>query len=140
VEQVALTVTDAAGQAVRVIADSVAMVGDKLLITEVKDGLGAKLSPGQKAMFEVAMGEGKIAIVSADIAERFLLRAGVDLFSQTTRLSQIGIRLEAMVGSRAVGQLARMGGGSAVGGAVRVLSGPVGIVITEFLLHTGYAN
>jgi hypothetical protein len=86
------------------------------------------------------MTEGKIAIVSADIAAKFNLQAGVDLFSQATKLSQISIRLEATIGSRAVGQLARLGGGSAIGGAVRVLSGPVGIVLTEFLLHMGNAN
>jgi RHS repeat-associated protein len=140
IEQVALTVTDSSGKTMRVIADSVGIVGDKLLITEVKDGLGAKLSPGQKAMFEVAFGEGKIAIESATIAKQFGLEAGTNLLSQVGVLEQISVRLEATIGSRAARQLARMGGGHAIGGVLRVLGGPVATVIFEFGLYTKELN
>ena len=133
VEHVALTVTDTGGKSFTVIADSIAMKGDMLLITEVKDGLAAKLSPGQKAMFDVAMKGGNISIVSAQKAGEFGMLAGQSLFSQAGEVTKLSIRLEAMTGSRAVGQLARTLGtpaGAAVG-VLRVL-GSVGFGVATF--------
>lgn len=129
-EQVKLNITDVAGKSISVIADSVAMKGDQLIISEVKDGLGAKLSAGQRAMFSAALGEGKIAIASSEVARQLGLKAGVDIFAQSSRLTQIAVRLEAMSGSRAVGQLMRIGGGGVLGGALRVIGGVGGALAT----------
>lgn len=123
--------TDAAGGKFTVIADSVAMKGDQLIITEVKDGLGARLSAGQKAMFEVAYGEGKIAIQTAENAAKFGLEAGTNLFSQSAKLTQIAIRLEAVTGGRAAGQLLRLiGTEGVVGGVIRGVLGVGGALPT----------
>jgi hypothetical protein len=131
-EQVALSVSDGAGKSFTVIADSIALKGDTLLITEVKDGLFAKLSPGQKAMFEVAMKGGDISIVSSNKAAEFGLKAGESLFSQAGTVAKLAIQLEANTGSRAAGQLVRALGSQ--GGAVGVLRvlGSVGFGIARF--------
>lgn len=124
VSQVALTVTDSGGKSFAVIADSVAVIADRLVITEVKDGLNAKLSPGQKAMFDAAFRDGKIMINSAEKASLLGLEAGKDIFSQAKTLSQVAVRLEAWTGSRAAGQLLRIGGaGGAIGGVLRFVGG-----------------
>lgn len=141
IEQVALTVTDAAGKQFTVIADAIGIKGDKLLISEVKTGLSAKLSPNQRAMFEVALSKGEIAIQSAERAGALGLRAGQSLFSQGSTLAQVAIQLEAATGSRAAGQLLRSAAGQgAIGGVVRFLGSGAALVITEGLLHTGGLN
>jgi hypothetical protein len=130
-EQVALKVTDTAGKSFTVIADSIALKGDMLLITEVKDGLAAKLSPGQKAMFDVAMKGGDISIIAAENAGKLGLNAGQSLFSQAGEITKLSIQLEAWTGSRAAGQMMRSLGTHGAIGVLRVL-GSVGFGIVTF--------
>jgi hypothetical protein len=101
----------------------------------------AKLSPGQRAMFEVALSKGDVAIKTAENAAKLGLEAGRSLFDQSATLTRVAIHLEAVTGSRAAGQLLRSAAShGAIGGAIRILGGAAFFVITEIGLHSGEAR
>ncbi|MEB0032208.1 RHS repeat-associated core domain-containing protein [Undibacterium sp. RTI2.1] len=140
VEQgVKLLVTSADGTSRIMIADSVAMKDGLLIITEVKDGLGAKLSAAQKMIFEIAKDEGTIAIVSSDRAGRLGLEARVNLIEQTTFIQRIAISLEANIANKAAGQLTRVlgtDGAATIFRVAKIATGLMATITIELATHS----
>jgi RHS repeat-associated protein len=123
-EKVGITVTDSGGKSFQVIADYVAVYVDRIVIGEVKSGLGARLSLNQAAMFDAALtGRGSLLVTTA--ANRALLSEAL-AGAETARLA---LSLDAAAGSRALRQFARFGL-VGVGGALSILASPIVLGMT----------
>ena len=123
------------------VADFIAAKDGELIIGEVKNGLGAKLTQFQKALAGDATALQRLAIVSEERAASLGLEAGTMLGKQLSAGARIMFTLEASFGSRAAGQAGRMWGAEAMGtrllmGTLRVV-GSVGMTILTMEANVG---
>jgi RHS repeat-associated protein len=139
-EGVKLLIRNANGELITVIADSIGVKDGLVVITEVKDGLGAKLSPGQKALFSEAARTGSVMIAAEDRAAALGLKAGVMMIDQAGTVTRLAIRLDGTLVGRAAGQAIRAAGTDGVASMVRVIGSASFFVATELLLHMGAAQ
>lgn len=115
------------------IADYIATKDGQVIIGEVKDGLGSKLSSFQRALAGDASALQRLVIVNAEKATALNLEAGTMLVKQLGVGAKLTWMLDAQFGSRAAATGARMWGADAMAvrigiGALRVF-GSVGFVL-----------
>ena len=110
---------------IRGVADFLATKNGELLIGEVKDGKGAKLSAFQKAMFGEAGALERLTISSAERAASLNLKAGELLVTQLSTSAKVAYTLTGELGGRAAGEASRRVGGSL---ATRVAFGALKVV------------
>jgi hypothetical protein len=114
-------------------------VDGKVIFGEVKDGMGAKLSKAQQAVYKAAIESGHVVIVNKDIAKALKVDAGKTLFAQGVR---VGVTLDAAIGSRAARQWVRTMGpivGKGLAGAATILGSPA-VLGADLFLHTSEAH
>lgn len=126
-EQVRLRIMTAAGGSIDAIADY-AFRDDKgrLVFGEVKDGTGARLSQNQKAVY-AALVEGRAIITNPGVREALGVTPGVRY--------TVALTVNAVAGSRALGQVARMLGSRPVVGALSIL-GSAPVMAADLFLHS----
>jgi RHS repeat-associated protein len=117
---VGITVTDAAGKSMQVIADYVAVYADRIVIGEVKSGLGARLSLSQGAMFEAAFTGRAGSLAWTTAATRESVKKALEV---SLDVAKIGLTLDAAAGSRALRQLGKYGL-IGVAGGLSILASP----------------
>lgn len=115
VKQVGLTATTKDGSTYTMRADSAATREGMVVVTEVKDGLGAKLLPAQKAAFEAAMNEGKVAIQNPLVSKKL----GLSKITNLAEARGLAVRLDGTLTGRAAASLARQMGWDGVATVVR---------------------
>jgi hypothetical protein len=120
------------------VADFLATKNGELLIGEVKDGLGAKLSPFQKALFSSPGALERLTVASAERAQSLGLIANKILVAQLSVDAKIMLTLTGSLNGRAAGEAARRMGGNL---ATRVAFGALRAVgSTAFTLITMEGN
>lgn len=120
------------------VADFIAVKDGEVIIGEVKNGAGAKLSQFQKALAGDAAALERLAVVSEQRAARLGLDAGVMLGKQLSIGARVSFMLDASFGSRAMGQAGRAGMAAT---GTRVLLGTLRVVgSVGFTLLTMEAN
>ncbi|WP_323144387.1 hypothetical protein [Massilia phyllosphaerae] len=104
----------------RAVADFIAVKDGNVIIGEVKDGLGAKLTPFQKTLFASDEALGRLAIASE--ARRVgSIVAGKTIYSQLSMGARLSFTLEGTLTGRAGRQIAARVGGLAACAIVRVV-------------------
>ena len=109
------------------IADYAYRVNDRIIIGEVKDGLGAALSANQREVYSALISEGRVAIVG-DGFGKLGLQAG-------TKYS-VALTVNAVAGSRALRQAGRMIGSRYVAGALSIL-GSAPLMAADLFIYSG---
>jgi hypothetical protein len=127
------------GSIVESVVDYAVNVDGRLVFGEVKDGLHAKLSPGQKAVITASIANGEVAIANPEVARALGVEAKRSLAAQGVRLA---VTLDATIGSRAAGQfvraLAPYVGKGLVGAAT--IFGSTAAMGAELLFHSSEAH
>lgn len=109
------------------IADYAYRVDDRIIIGEVKDGLGAALSPNQREVYGALISEGRVAIVG-DAFGKLGLKAGTSY--------SVALTVNAVAGSRALRQVGRMIGSRSVAGALSIL-GSAPLMAADLFIYSG---